>query len=241
MNFKTIGNIDIYDESSWRDAVFVTIDVDWASDSVLAYLLDLIETADLPCTIFITHETSLISRMRDMNNIELGIHPNFNPLLTGDNRYGKTVYEIVDYYKRIVPEAISARSHSITQGSLIYDAFIKAGIQFDCNTFIPAHSNIELKPWKEDFELYKIPHFWADDFQISLNQQFNIETYLNANGLKVFDFHPIHIFLNSERMERYNKSRPFLQDYKKLKGFINADSYGIGDFFRELIDGRNMD
>ena len=45
----------------------------------------------------------------------------------------------------------------------------------------------------------------------------DLKKYLNYKGLKVFDFHPIHIFLNSENMERYNSAREHLQNFEELK------------------------
>ena len=235
MRFKKIKQIDINNEETWKDACFLTIDMDWANDRVMNHMLDLIEEAAINCTIFVTHQTSVLGRMREMENIELGIHPNFNFLLKGDQRLGKTAYEIVNYFKEIVPEAVTTRSHSITQGSIIYDACIENGIQFDCNSFIPSFTNMELRPWKEDFELVKVPYFWADDLHIETEGGFDLDNLLKNNGLKVFDLHPIHIFLNSENVERYTKSRPYLQDFQKLQNFVNHNTYGTGDFFKELI------
>lgn len=35
-------------------------------------------------------------------------------------------------------------------------------------------------------------------------------------GLKVFDFHPIHVFLNTESLDRYERTRPLHQNPKEL-------------------------
>lgn len=35
MVFENIKNISIKDKASWRDKIFLTFDVDWASDEVL--------------------------------------------------------------------------------------------------------------------------------------------------------------------------------------------------------------
>ncbi len=235
MDFKKINSIDINDQNTWKDSVFLTIDIDWANDGVINHMLDLIEKAGVNCTIFVTHQTPVLERMRKMENIELGIHPNFNFLLNGDQRFGKTAYEVVNYFKAIVPEAVSARSHSITQGSVIYDAFINNGIQFDCNSFIPSYTNIELKPWKEDFDLIKVPYFWADDLHMEIEDGFEIDSLLKTKGLKVLDVHPIHIYLNTEKNKRYDKARPYLDNFRKLKDFVNHERYGTGDFFKKLI------
>ena len=36
-------------------------------------------------------------------------------------------------------------------------------------------------------------------------------------GLKVFDFHPIHVFLNTEHMDRYEQTRAWHQSPQELR------------------------
>ena len=45
--------------TSW-DKIFLTFDMDWAHDEIIADTLELIENSDINCTFFITHKTSLI-------------------------------------------------------------------------------------------------------------------------------------------------------------------------------------
>ncbi|RAZ55305.1 hypothetical protein CHL10074_05170 [Campylobacter hyointestinalis subsp. lawsonii] len=100
--FENIKNIQVKDTLSWKDKIFVTFDMDWCSDDVLSYTLDIIEKYDLKATFFVTHQTTLLERMKDNPNIELGIHPNFNFLLNGDFRQGKNIDEIIKFYKNII-------------------------------------------------------------------------------------------------------------------------------------------
>jgi hypothetical protein len=44
--------------------VFITMDIDWACDAVLTDTLDLIDELEIPVTIFVTHQTELLNRMR---------------------------------------------------------------------------------------------------------------------------------------------------------------------------------
>lgn len=236
MTFKKISTINIQDKSSWQNKIFITMDMDWCSDEVLSFTLDILEKYKLNVTFFVTHDTKLLKRMRENDNIELGIHPNFNPLLNGDFCYGKNIDEVISYYKKIVPEAVSVRSHSMTQSSPILDAFEKHGLIYDCNSFIPYSSDIDLKPYNHwTQKLIKVPYFWEDDVHCLYNWDWNIEKYLNTDGLKVFDFHPIHIFLNSEKMSRYENVKSSLNDFDKLKKNINNKSFGSKDFLIDLL------
>lgn len=36
----------------------------------------------------------------------------------------------------------------------------------------------------------------------------DISDLLSQDGLMVFDFHPIHVYLNTENLQRYERTRP---------------------------------
>ena len=74
--------INCQDPHTWRGKIFLTFDLDWCHDEVLRYLLDSLEQRNLSATFFVTHQTDLLERMRNNSQFELGIHPNFNYLLT---------------------------------------------------------------------------------------------------------------------------------------------------------------
>ena len=83
--------------------IFLTFDIDWCIDEVLEYTLEILDRYNVKTTFFITHYTKLLNKMYENKKIELGIHPNFNPLLNGDFRYGKNIEEVMKYYMNIVP------------------------------------------------------------------------------------------------------------------------------------------
>ncbi|MFY9107284.1 polysaccharide deacetylase family protein [Aliarcobacter cryaerophilus] len=234
MTFENIKNIDISNSTSWQNKMFITFDIDWCTNEVLSYTLDIVEKYDIKATFFVTHETKLLERMRVNPNIELGIHPNFNFLLNGDFRQGSSSKEVVQYYKKFVPNAVSVRSHSLTQSSNIFPIFEDEGFIYECNTFIPLQGGIQL-PYKHTKQLIKVPHIFEDDVRELYEDEWNLKKYLNYKGIKVFDFHPIHIFLNSENIERYNSAREHFQNFEELKKCVNTKSYGTKDFLIDLI------
>lgn len=206
--FKKISDIDLMYQNSYRDQIFITFDLDWCSDEVLSYTLDIIEKYDVKATFFVTHNTPLLERMKENPNIELGIHPNYNLLLQGDFSFGKNYQEVTEYFMRLIPEAVSVRSHSQTQNSNLLSYFENIGLKYDCNTFIPYSSGIRLNPyllWTG--KLIKVPYFWEDDVHCVYGWQWDVDKYLNHDGLKVFDFHPIHVFLNTDKIELYESNK----------------------------------
>jgi len=230
-----ISNIDLKNSSSWKNKIFLTFDMDWCSDEVLDYTLDILEEKSIQATFFVTHKTELLTRMRKNSNIELGIHPNFNFLLNGDFRYGKNIDEVIEYYLKIVPEAKSVRAHSLTQNSNIINNFKKLGLKFHCNTHIPYSSNIDIKPYLLWNDMVEAPFFWEDDIHCLYNWEFDVQNTFKYNGLKIYNFHPIHIFLNTEKLERYTFAKDCLNEYGKLKEMRNMMNSGVNDYLNSLI------
>ena len=116
----------------------------------------------------------------------------------------------------IVPEALSVRSHSMTQSSRVLDCFRTFGLAYDCNHFIPAQAGMVLKPWHHWNGLTKVPYFWEDDVSLIYSSFSQPKELCCAEGLKVFDFHPIHVFLNSESLARYDRVRQVLDKPSEL-------------------------
>lgn len=215
----TISSIRVDAVADWSKVPYLTLDIDWAHDEILADTIDLVEENRVPATWFVTHDTPLLSRLRNNPRFELGIHPNFNFLLDGDGRAGRDVAEVLDRLLAIVPEAKCVRSHSTTQSSGLLDHFVRRGLTHECNAFIPVQSGIELKPWRLWSGLTRVPYFWEDDVAClyGRDETLPMSRLVSLEGIKVFDFHPVHIFLNTENMDRYEKTREWHRTPKELR------------------------
>jgi len=240
MRFGKINEIDINDESSWEDVIFLTFDLDWCSDEVLSFTIDLIEEKDIAATWFITHNSDILKKLHKNPKFELGIHPNFNFLLDGNYRFGRNSKEIIEYYKKIVPEAVSVRAHSLTQSSKISDEYMTANFKFECNFYIPHFSCHKLVPWRFfNGQLLSIPHSWEDDINCSYNYPcWDINKIIDKKGLKVLLFHPTNLFLNCSKKVDYIEGKPFILNFKKMSLLRekNLNRYGENAFLLNLID-----
>ena len=225
----TISSINLDDAATWRGRVFLTFDIDWANDQVLNDTIDLVEAVDVPATWFVTHDTPVLERLRKNPKFELGIHPNFNWLFAGGKQNGRNVREVLENILRVVPGAKSIRCHSMTQSTGLLAAFEAAGLTHDANHFIPASVGLDLKPWRLWNGMTRVPYFWEDDvycaYETLSPQPDVVEAASTAIGLKVFDLHPIHVFLNTERLERYEMSRNLHNDPVSL---VNHRYRGYG-------------
>lgn len=231
-----ISNISVDATNQDSEKIFLTFDLDWCSDEVFETTLSILEKRDVCATFFVTHSTPLLARLRENPKFELGIHPNFNFLMEGDGRYGKTYKSIIEHFLSIVPEAVSVRSHSLSQSSRLLKTFSDLGLTHDCNLYLPP----PLLPkaflhW--DDKLIRVPHFFEDDIEcmtgwMHLNAIRNMD---DLNCIKVFDMHPIHVFLNSESIHRYIDASSLLQNHIELSRKVNTSHFGTRDLLLELL------
>lgn len=245
MNSATISSIKLDDSVSWAGKVFLTFDLDWANDDVILDTIGLVEAVDAAATWFITHDTPVLARLRQNPKFELGIHPNFNWLLAGDSRNGKDAKEVVSRMMDLVPEAKCVRSHSMMQSSGLLDVFVSAGLTHDVNHFIPASVEVELGPWILWNGMTRVPYFWEDDIACIYEARGGkepsvMEAARTGKGIKVFDFHPIHIFLNTEHIGRYERTRQLHQNPSALLE-QRYQGYGARNRLLELTRGFVLD
>jgi hypothetical protein len=190
-------------------------------------------------TWFITHDSPEIRRLLYCDLFEVGIHPNFGE----ESTQGRTPSDVMANLLRIAPEARSTRTHSLIQSTpLLRMMREKFNVLQDVSLFLPSIPNIVPHRlfFSKDVALLRIPYFWEDDYEmINQNACFSLsdEKY-HVGGIKIFNFHPIHIVLNSHAMEDYYLCRSKVNiagcTIWELQDYINTSQPGVGMFFREL-------
>jgi len=180
------------------DDLLLTLDVDWAPDFVIDHVAELLVERGVRATWFITHSSPALQRLRRHPDLfEIGIHPNF---LTGST-HGSDPTSVLKHCLDLVPEARSMRTHSLVQSTPILDLVLSTtGISTDVSLFLPRMS--ALRPvdyWRRGRRLLRVPYFWEDDFEIGhpapLWELGAVDRV--GPGLKIFDFHPLLVYLNS--------------------------------------------
>lgn len=233
--FGRICEIDPTRPESWQGRSFLTFDVDWACDEVLAFTLDMVEQADVCATWFITHDTALLGRMRENPKFQIGLHPNFNPLLSGSgDRSCDNARATLNALKEIAPEATALRSHSLTQSSQLLDMFRDGGITHDCNMYIPGDCGISLRPWRHWNGIVRVPHGWEDDIWVMEGAK-NNGCLLDEDALCVIDIHPIHVALNTRELSDYENSRDVHRDWNALRKRSNC-GHGVRSILTGLLE-----
>lgn len=157
-----ISQIHVEFPDSWELKVFLTFDIDWAHDLIIKDTVQIVESFGLRATWFFTHPSAWIQRLRS-NRHEIGIHPNFNPLLeikSASSSLSSIVKDCFDWSGIVT----STRSHSLEFRTPIANELFKNGLRFSSNYFIPASANVAMRPFKTFTHLTECPYTWADEF-----------------------------------------------------------------------------
>jgi hypothetical protein len=188
-----------------------TSDLDWAPESMIEHLLEIFAEAGVPLTPFVTHQSPAIGRAYAGDRaIDVGVHPNFRPGST----HGATQQAVIDHVLQLWPAARCFRSHSFVDSSLIAAAFFARGLRYDSNLCL--HLQPRLLPLQHATGLVRFPVFLEDDVVLVREPSPRLAPLLPAvrtPGLKIFNFHPVHVALNT----------PTAAYYGALEGRLDAD------------------
>ena len=221
----------------------LTFDIDWSPDYVIDNVAQTLINKGIKATWFVTHDSPGIRKLLEHNDIfEFGLHPNFLP----HTSQGSNENEVMDYCTKLLPDSKIIRTHALFQSTYLLRKLVKEyQIEIDVSLFLPETPNLQphmIRFDSKNKELTRVPYFWEDDIELynsSMSLSIKNPKY-HVNGLKVFDFHPILIFLNSDSMhdfESLKKEKPLYSlEENIVKDLINCKSVGVKNFFDELCD-----
>ena len=232
-NFSFIKEINPDNKSTWQKKLFLTFDIDWAHDEIINDTLNIISKYGIKSTWFATHNSNEISKLKENPNIEIGIHPNFNGLYNSDFSNGNTSIEVIKKYLKINPNSKSVRSHSLANSERLLNQFETAGLTHICNNFIPNSSGIKIKPFRLWDNIIIVTHCWQDNVSLKIDNKIPLNK--SEETLLVYDFHPIHIFLNTECLERYERTRHLHQNPSELLKH-RFSGFGVRNILFKLLE-----
>ncbi|WP_417410503.1 hypothetical protein [Hoeflea sp.] len=220
----------------------ITFDVDWAPAWAVKDCADLCRSAGASATFFVTHECDHLPRLRQDPKIELGIHPNF---LLGSS-HGDTIGGALQHCIDLVPNAKSMRTHWLHQSTVIYNAVLReTSIEVDVSLFLPGQQNLAAHDLYLDVglrPLRRLPYHWEDDIAaVTPGNTWDAKTATHGPGLKIFDFHPIHVALNTSSLNNYQElkrhmgNRPLYSATRDDIARFSNSGRGARDFLVDLL------
>ncbi|KTD60723.1 hypothetical protein Lsha_1440 [Legionella shakespearei DSM 23087] len=228
--------------------IALTFDIDWAPDFAIRKIVSILEEHNVPGTLFLTHPSIFVESLKDHPLIEFGIHPNFLPR----SSHGQSLDEVFDYVLNLCPNTKAIRTHGLFQNSHLYFHILKnyPQIQYDFSLYIP--DNPYLTPFTFENEannsLIRIPYQWEDDlFLLSqANSNKNKPILFDHGSYQIFDFHPIHVYLNSHSLSQYENLKVKIQSSLSCIEEFEAQSYvseryGVCSQLQTLMTNTTMD
>jgi len=218
----------------------ITLDIDWASDAIVDHCAAILAEHEVKATWFVTHDSDAVRGLGKRPDLfERGLHPNFHPGST----QGGNPREVLDSLRSVAPEARSVRTHDLLQSTTLLRLMRgEYGIENDLSLLLPRSGGITPHILHlPEGELRRFPTFWEDDVEMmGPEPAFSLShPDLGVTGLKIFNFHPVHIALNSRSLDSYQAlkaahdvSTVTLAD---LDAYRNDSRRGAGTFFRELV------
>jgi hypothetical protein len=231
--FSQIQKINPSVCDSWNGKIFLSFDIDWAHDDVILDCYNLVSGYSVETTWFVTHKTDVLRTIGTDKRIELGVHPNFNDLLLG-SAGGGTSNLVINKARELVPSATTIRSHSLTQSERLLDQFLDNNFQRICNFYIPYRVQMQVCPYDLWGGAIIVPHRFQDNASLRIGENLPERQFFNS-GLHVFDFHPIHVFLNTEALDRYERTRSLHHNPNELIKY-RYEGYGTRNRLIELLE-----
>ena len=220
----------------------LTFDIDWAPDFAILHCLELLDDARCKATFFATHSTSINQEIVNRGH-NLGIHPNFLP----GSSHGAGVQAIISECLNYAPDAWCMRTHALVQSSpLLHEIFSKfPQLKLDVSLFMHRSAFAHKVKWEFDGVTFdRLLYNWEDDAQfVSYNEDNLPELFFGE--LTVFDFHPIHVFLNStdgseyRKLKSKNSNLPLSSlDKQVVEKYVNP-SLGTQSYLKNVLSSKN--
>ena len=209
----------------------ITFDVDWAPEEAIQYSIDLVLESNSKATFFATHPSKVLKKYLDSDQIEVGIHPNYYK----STNFEQLIDELLNHY----PEATSVRAHGLYSSSNIVKLYEKKGFKCCLDVFLPGHENLQ-PVWRFGVgSILLIPYFWEDGNHFTYKPKIDFNSCTNSvyDGMRIFNFHPIHVYANTESSEHYQAIRPYNQDSDQV--LKRRGDSGIKDVLELLLKKYN--
>lgn len=222
--------------------VALTLDIDWVPDAVIDLVAERLIAANVRATWFVTHASAAIDRLRRRPDLfELGIHPNF----LGNSTQGRTPHEVLAHCMALVPDARAMRTHCLVQHTPLLDAVAECTpIEVDVSLYLPGHPGLQavVQPLATR-PLLRLPFWWEDDYEMYCqppNWSLVPRLEQGGDGLRILNFHPIHVALNSTSTARYRALKQAAPDLTTasvslVRAHVEHDAPGTGTAFDETL------
>lgn len=212
--------------------VVFTGDQDWAPEWAVQDTLDLFHEVDIPYHLFRTNDSQAARHAREnFQGFSEGWHPNF---LDGSS-HGSTFEEVISEMARLVPHSRSIRCHSFYEYTGMWARI--SGTDIVAESHGLTDMQVGLRPMRMWTGLWRFPVFLEDDVffasEVHESQLARLWRNLQMPGLKILNFHPVHVALNTSSAEQYTKWK---SETSASVRSLPAAGFGTRSLLQEIIE-----
>lgn len=224
--------------ANWNDvkSLSLTFDIDWAPDFMIEEVINILDKYSIKATFYATHHSKLLEELKSSIDFEVGIHP----YLGVNSTQGENKLQILTNLNSIYNEAIGCRFHVLDFSYRDLLNLKNFKIKYDVSR-INFNTPYLLPTYHKDLDLVLFTYSWEDGVSENQNLNQNINNIdLLSPGMKILNFHPMNIYINSPNAEfrkRFQSKNPKLleTDKNEIKGFIN-NGLGTKNILIELCE-----
>lgn len=214
--------------------IILTYDTDHMTQSMMDTFIENLLPNDLQGTIFCTQP---YASLKDLTNIEIGAHP----YLSNSENWIDTTKSLINELDKIAGIIRGVRAHSCVYSQVYGIELNSIGIQYTSQSCIPWELSLPI--YQHPWGIYELPIRFMDNTNIWAHERTKlnpnqlaysiIEYAINSQEVFCFDFHPIHLLLNTSKFSEYEVWRK--QGNPEIKWNTSCPSYGVRSFYLDLI------
>lgn len=207
-------------------SLHLSADLDWAPDYVLEDFYNLLSTQQVPITLFATHESLMVRKLLALPFVETAVHPNLHQVANEEAS--------LDAALELFPQSRGVRFHR-----LYYHSGVLGWLRQRQQTYLSNDLQFlqkNLTPYYDWAGMIRLPIYWEDDVHaLYFKNDYNPQLLQTSNpGLQVLNFHPIHIYLNTQELSQYTAVKSEIKNQQFVEGRRRSGP-GIRTLFLELI------
>jgi hypothetical protein len=150
----------------------------------------------------------------------------------------------LDRMRKLFPGAKGWRAHSCVFSHLLAEWLAANGYRYASTNDQFGQSGIQ--PVRHPWGVWHLPifymdnmdfssgHFWKDQVEGQFSDRL-IEIALGDDGVYVFDFHPVHLLLNTPNRDRYFAMRDRFKAGERIEA-LAYDGFGTRNFYVKLCE-----
>lgn len=207
--------------------IAITLDLEWSPSDIIEDTLQLLSSHGTSATLFSTHDDGFeVARAGH----ERGLHPNF---LREGEAEADELASVSSHY----PGATGVRSHCLYVHSRLRELYCDFGLEYESNYMmyrVEGISPFEIYPDIVQFPVYFMDDMWLRRWGPD-DPLPDVEALLSGPGLKVFDFHPPHVYYNTPSIDYYERHKDAYWD-ETAPLSLRYEGTGVRDLFVDVLD-----